>query len=99
MYNKYINSHGDQAKIGWDKCAHGIPGKQLDGGRTQGTYSQQPTWEADRRVQTVIKNLHKRTAILWKGLNNHLHGSHEQEASRIYAAESEIRQLASASMM
>jgi hypothetical protein len=44
--------------------------------------------EAERRIQTVIKGLCIRTASLWKGRNNQLHGSKEQEEACIYSAES-----------
>ena len=75
----------DQTKIGWDNALTGILANSW---LAVARHSNHPSWEAERRLQTAIKGLHKRTASLWKGRNTQLHGPSEQEATRIYTAES-----------
>ena len=75
----------DQTRIGWDNALTGILAYSWI---EVAKHCNQPPWEAERRIQTAIKGLHKRTASLWKGRNNQLHGPQEREATRVYTAES-----------
>ena len=75
----------DQNQIGWDNA---LVGMLANSWTEVARHGNQPTWEADRRIQSAIKGLYRRTASLWKGRNNQLHGSKELEDSSIYTAES-----------
>ena len=62
----------DQNQIGWDNALVGM----LASSWTEvARHGNQPTWEADRRIQSAIKGLFRRTTSMWKGRNTQLHGS------------------------
>lgn len=75
----------DQNQIGWDNALVGLLANSWTDVARHGN---QPMWEADRRIQSAIKGLFRRTASMWKGRNNQLHGSKEMEDSGTYTAES-----------
>jgi hypothetical protein len=76
---------GDQTSIGWDNA---LSGWLANSWLAVARHGNQPTWEAERRIQIALKGLHRRTVSIWKGRNNQLHGPKELVDAQIYTAES-----------
>ena len=75
----------DQTKIGWDNALVGILAiSWIDVAR----HGNRPLWEAERGIQVCIKGLIHRAKSLWEGRNQALHGTKEQELSKVYTVES-----------
>lgn len=75
----------DQHLIGWDNALTGFLAVSWNNVACQGN---RPTWEAERSTQAGIQGLLKRAKSLWVGRNQALHGSKEQELSKVYTVES-----------
>ena len=80
-----LTAVSDQHKIGWDNALVGILAVSWTEVARHGN---RPLWEAERGIQAGIKVLIHRAKSLWEGRNQALHGTKEQELSKVYTEES-----------